>query len=85
MLSPHMGKENAFRLKPCLPITSTQEVESVWELEGPYSSEVRFSHCQHSPVGIPCLLCACSAQAGAVLVTPATLFIYFDHLYIPSM
>lgn len=27
MLSPHMRRENAFRLKPCLPVTSTQEVE----------------------------------------------------------
>lgn len=86
MLSPHMDRENAFYLKPCLPVTSTHEVENVcgnWK--GRTQVRCAFLIFSTSPVGILCLLCACSAQAGTVLVTPVTLFIYFDHLYIPFM
>lgn len=83
MLGPHTGRENALHLKLCLPVSSTRELwERLWELEEAYSSAL-CSPAQALPVGTPCLLCACSAHTGVVLVTPASLFIYFDHLYIP--
>lgn len=73
MLSPHMGRENAFHLKSCLPVTSTQEVESVcgnWK----YSSEVRFPHFKHKVSLVYCAP-ALHQQARCWSLLPLYLFI----------
>lgn len=80
MLGPHTGRENTLHLKPCLPVSSTENCGSVCGSQKGRTQvkcALLFS-ASASPVGTPCLRCACSAHAGAVLVTPASLFIYFD-------
>lgn len=83
MLGPHTGRENTLHLESCLPVSSTENCGSVcgnWKERTQVKCALLLSA---SPVGTPCLRCACSAHTGAVLVTPASPFIYSDHLYIP--